>query len=81
MEPQEYHWYWMEDVYRPGQPRSEEEFTASWRDAACKGRKFRTYMMDILRAEIRAEEEGLANEKTERQYRESHTPGDLSPGD
>jgi predicted DNA binding CopG/RHH family protein len=110
----------MEDVYRPGQPRSEEEFKESWRNAACKGqrwtemefytewarqqrkdtvvsmrmsnldvmklkalarmkgRKFRTYMTDILRAEIRAEEERLATEKTERQYRQNQEAG--NPG-
>jgi hypothetical protein len=117
MEPMDYHWYWMEDVYRPGQPRSEEEFKESWRNAACKGqawtemelytewakqqrknalvsmrmstldvmklkalarmkgRKFRTYMVDILRAEIRAEEERLAGEKAERQYRQNQGAG------
>jgi predicted DNA binding CopG/RHH family protein len=114
MEPESYHWYWMEDIYRPGQPRTGEEFKQSWRNASLKGQrwtemdlyaswakeqkkdirvslrmsstdvmklkalarmkgtKFRTYMTDIRRTEIRAEEERLANDKTERQYRRAH---------
>jgi hypothetical protein len=46
--------------------------------ARMKGRKFRTYMVDILRGEIRAEEERLAGEKAEREYR--HHQGRTNPG-
>jgi predicted DNA binding CopG/RHH family protein len=40
MKSYEWDWYWMEDEYRPGRPRTEREFKESIRKAAVAGKSW-----------------------------------------
>lgn len=38
MQPYEYDWFWMEDEYRPGRPRTDQEFKEAIKKAARHGK-------------------------------------------